>query len=74
MTAHARYNRRVVITLLSNSVRTLFTLTTELIKEETDQEGRYALVKGRIDSVLVSLINVYAPPESDKKCLTTVFD
>lgn len=60
--------RRGVITLLPNFVNF------ELIKEEVDREGRYVIVKGRIDSVLVSLINVYAPPESDKTFLKSVFD
>ena len=46
----------------------------ELIKEETDGEGRYVMVKGRIDSVLVSLINIYAPPESDRTFLKSIFD
>lgn len=32
------------------------------------------IVKGRIDSVLVSLINIYAPPESDRTFLKSVFD
>lgn len=61
-------SRRGVITLLPNFVNF------ELIKEEVDREGRYVIVKGRIDSVLVSLINVYAPPESDKTFLKSVFD
>lgn len=60
--------RRGIITLLPNSVNF------ELIKEKIDREGRYVIVKGRIESVLVSLINVYAPPESDKTFLKSVFN
>lgn len=60
--------RRGVITLLPNSVNF------ELIKEETDGEGRYVMVKGRIDGVLVSLINIYAPLESDRTFLKFIFE
>lgn len=30
-----------------------------------DKEGRVILVKGKIDGNLITLLNVYAPPESD---------
>lgn len=60
--------RRGVITLISNVVNF------ELLKEETDHDGRYGIIKGKIDNVLVTLINVYTPPESDRKFIKCVFD
>lgn len=37
----------------------------DFISEHKDKEGRYIMVKGKIDGVLVSLLNVYIPPGSD---------
>lgn len=36
------------------------------LKEMKDRGGRYILVKGKIEDQLVTLIKVYAPPDSDK--------
>lgn len=60
--------KRGVATLISNSVNF------ELIRERCDKEGRYIIVVGRIDNILVTFANIYIPPESDKKLLKFVFD
>ena len=60
--------RRGVATLISNSVNF------DLIKEKRDNDGRYIIVKGRIDNVIVTFVNVYIPPESDRKFLKIFFD
>ena len=60
--------RRGVITLISNSVNF------EVIEEDCDKEGRYVIVKGKIHNTTVTLINVYAPPECDRKFFQLLFD
>lgn len=60
--------KRGVATLISNS------LNFSLINEKRDKEGRYIIIKGKIDNVLVTLVNVYAPPESDRKFFKLLFD
>lgn len=54
--------------MVSNSVHF------ELIKERRDNDGRFIIIKGRIDNVLVTFVNVYAPPESDKDFLKQLFE
>ena len=44
--------------MISNS------LNFDLISEKRDDEGRYIIIKCRTDNVLVTFVNVYAPPES----------
>ena len=60
--------RRRVVTMISNS------LHFDLIKEKRDDDGRYVIVKGRMDNVLVTLVNVYTPPESDRTFFKKLFD
>jgi len=48
--------RRGVAILISNAVKF------ELISQISDGEGRFVLVKGKIDQKEVTLFNVYAPP------------
>lgn len=60
--------RRGVTTLISNSVNF------ELIKEKGDKEGRYIIVIGKIDNVMVTFANIYVPPESDRTFLRSLFD
>ena len=60
--------KRGVAIMISNS------LNFDLIKEKRDDEGRYVIIKGRIDNVLVSFVNVYAPPESDRSFLKKLFE
>lgn len=60
--------KRGVATLISNSVNF------DLIKENRDNEGRYVIIKGRIDNSLVTFANIYTPPESDRKFFKSLFD
>ena len=52
---HAKLN---VATLISNAVNY------EHISEHKDKEGRFVMVIGRIEGVVISLLNVYVPPGS----------
>ena len=52
--------RRGVTIMISNQ------LQFEYEKEIRDGEGRYIIVKGKLDNVKVTLVNVYAPPDCDK--------
>lgn len=45
----------------------------ETLKEIKDKEGRYILVKGKIENQLVTLVSVYAPPDSDKSFFKNLF-
>ncbi len=47
--------KRGVATLISNN------LNFELIMEKSDKQGRYIIIKGRIDNILVTFANIYAP-------------
>ena len=60
--------KRGVAILISNCVNF------EFIKEIRDKEGRYVIVKGKIDNNIVTLVNVYVPPGSDKTFLKSVFE
>ena len=59
--------KRGVATLISNN------LNFEFIMEKSDTQGRYIIIKGRIDNILVTFANIYAPPESDRKFFTSLF-
>jgi len=41
--------------------------------EKKDTEGRYILVRGNLGS-LISLLNIYAPPNSDWTFFKQIFD
>ena len=60
--------RRGVAVLISNSTRF------EFISQISDKDGRFILIKGKIDQKEVTLFNVYAPPGSDKSFFRKVFD
>lgn len=60
--------KRGVVTLISNMIQF------DCEKEIKDREGRYIIVKGRLENEPVTLINIYAPPESDKKFFKSLFD
>lgn len=60
--------KRGVAIMMSN------TLNFSFIKSEGDKDGRYILVKGKLDNILVTFACVYIPPESDKKIFTQLFD
>lgn len=51
-------HRRGVATLKSGKV------TFEKLSEISDKQGRYVLIKGRLEGELVTILNVYAPPGS----------
>ncbi len=61
-------HKRGVAILISNTVKF------ELIKEIGDKEGRYIMIKGKLENQLVTLFNVYAPPESGKTFFGKIFD
>ena len=56
--SHESGRRRGVATLISNAVNY------EHISEHKDKEGRFVMVIGRIEGVVISLLNVYVPPGS----------
>ena len=66
--SHSNARRRGVAILISNAVKF------ENQKEIKDREGRYIIVKGTIDKTKVTLVNIYAPPESDKYFFGALLD
>ena len=46
----------------------------EFISEVKDKEGRFVLVKGKLDNEEVTLLNVYAPPGSKKIFFKKLFE
>lgn len=58
--SHKSGHKRGVAILLSNKLQ--FRLTAQI----RDKEGRYILVKGKIDDQEVTLLNVYMPPGHDR--------
>lgn len=61
-------SKRGVAILISNRVHF------ECISEKKDREGRYVLIKGYIEGILTTFINVYAPPGSEWKFYKHVFE
>lgn len=39
-----------------------------------DKEGRYILVKGKLNGEVVTFLNIYAPPSSDWRFYRQIFD
>ncbi len=66
--SYERGRKRGVAILISNSVNF------EFISEIKDKEGRYILVKGKLDHKEVTLLNIYAPPGSNKVFFKKIFD
>lgn len=60
--------RRGVAILLPNSVHF------ELLSETKDKDGRFVMVKGKIDQQEVTLLNVYAPQDGDRVFYKKIFD
>ena len=46
----------------------------EFQSETKDREGRFIMVKGKLDDKDMTLLNVYAPPGSNKTFYKTIFD
>lgn len=46
----------------------------EFQSEAKDKEGRFIMVKGKLDDKDITLLNVYAPPGSNKTFYKTVLD
>lgn len=66
--SHCSGKRRGVAILLSSTVNF------EYISEYKDNAGKYVMVSGKINGVLVSLLNVYIPPGSDWSIYKHLFD
>lgn len=57
-----------VAILISNKIKF------ECLKELKDKYVRYILVKRKLEEHMVTLLNIYAPSESEKSFFKTVFD
>ena len=66
--SHRTGKKRGVAILIPNSV------CFELIAEHKDKEGRFVLVRGKIEQEEVTLCNVYAPPGSSISFFREVFN
>ena len=66
--SHRTGKKRGVAILIPNSV------CFELITEHKDKEGRFVLVKGKIELEEVTLWNVYAPPGSSISFFREIFN
>lgn len=62
------HRRGVAILIPLNSV------CFEFCKEISDKEGRYILVRGKIENKMVTLVNVYAPPDCSKSFFKSLFN
>lgn len=61
-------HKRGVAILLPNSVHF------EFLSETKDRDGRFIMVKGKLDEREVTLLNVYAPPCSSREFYKKIFD
>lgn len=66
--SYSQSHRRGVATLISKNVKF------EKYSETIDKEGRYVIVKGNIENNLMTLANIYIPPESEVSTYKTIFD
>lgn len=57
--SHGSGRRRGVATLISKAVNY------EHISEYNDKEGRFVMVTGKLEGIVITLLNVYIPPGSD---------
>ena len=67
--SYVKSHRRGIAILVANKFKF------ESFKEIKEKKGRYLIVKGRIEQDIVTLVNVYAPPDTNKlffKSLTDV--
>ena len=61
-------HRRGVATLISGR------MNYEHILEMKDKEGRYSLIRGKLDGMLITILNIYAPPGSQWQFYKQMFD
>lgn len=66
--SYTNARKRGVAILMSNVIKF------ECIKEIKDKEGTYIIVKGKIDQIMITLVNIYAPPGSNKDYFESLFD
>lgn len=66
--SHIHSHKRGVAILISNSLKF------EIFKEIKDKEGCYVIVKGKAENTVLTLICVYAPPNSHKNFFKNLFD
>lgn len=66
--SYKRGRKRGVAILISNST------DFEFISEIKDKEGRFIIVKCKLDHKEVTLFNIYAPPGSNKAFVRKIFD
>lgn len=66
--SHTNTRKRGVAILLSNVIKF------ECIKEKRHKEGTYIIVKGKTGEITVTLVNIYAPPGSNKEFYKSLFD
>lgn len=57
--SYSQSHRRGVALLLSKKIKF------EVVKEVKDKEGRFFILKGKVENHPMTLVNVYAPPECD---------
>lgn len=57
--SHTHSHKRGVAILISNCFQF------EILKEVREKEGRYVIVKGRAENTILTLVCIYAPPNSD---------
>lgn len=61
-------SKKGVAILISNRIKF------ECLKEIKDKNGTYVMVRGELEEQMVTLFNIYPPPESDKSFYKNVFD
>lgn len=66
--SHVNARKRGVAILMSNVIKF------ECQKEIADREGTYIIVKGKIGQTMITLVNIYAPPESNKTFFKNLLD
>lgn len=66
--SYSQGSKRGVVTLISSD------LNFECVYEKRDIDGRFVLVRGNLQGVLVTFFNIYAPPGSEWKFYKHIFD
>uniref|UniRef100_A0A8C2JPE3 Reverse transcriptase domain-containing protein n=1 Tax=Cyprinus carpio TaxID=7962 RepID=A0A8C2JPE3_CYPCA len=66
--SYSQSHRRGVAILVTKKIKF------DIFKEVKDKEGRYILAKGKINNNLMTLVNIYTPPESETTFYKEFFD